>query len=153
MLQYLFCSACQISHQVVIHELLVEMFQQLTHFRRKAFFKTRLGFAFKTTFFLTHNLLSKTALLPHQQEFLQSLQSMWHKIDPGLIPIHLLRVPMPMLLLLSKIKEKKLYGSFLWISVNCFQAAGSLQKGILLLTTKFYGVPGNHLIDLRRMKH
>ena len=39
-----------------------------------------------------------------------------------------------------------------WIGFNCLKAAEPLRRGILLLTTKFPGVSGTHLINLKRMK-
>ena len=49
-------------------------------------------------------------------------------------------------------REKKLYGSFLWMGFNCLKATEPLRRDSLLFTTQFPGVPGTHLIDFRRMK-
>ena len=45
--------------------------------------------------------------------------------------------------------EKKLYGPFLWMGLNCLNATETLEGGSLLFTTKFPESPGNRLIDFR----
>ena len=46
----------------------------------------------------------------------------------------------------------QLYDPFLWMEFNCYKASEPLWGDSLLLTTKFPEIPGNHLIDLGRMK-
>ena len=53
---------------------------------------------------------------------------------------------------LTTLSLKKLYGPFLWMGFNCLKAAEPLRWGSLLFTTKFPEIPGNHLIDLGRIK-
>ena len=45
------------------------------------------------------------------------------------------------------LKEKKLYGPFLWMGLNCLQAIEPLRRDSLLFITKSPEVPGTHLID------
>ena len=52
----------------------------------------------------------------------------------------------------QSLKKKKLYGPFLWMWFNCLKATEPLRGGSFLFTTKFPGIPGTHLIDIRRMK-
>ena len=47
---------------------------------------------------------------------------------------------------------KKLYGPFLRTGFNCLKATEPLRGSSLLFTTKFWEIPGTHLINLGRMK-
>ena len=61
---------------------------------------------------------------------------------------------MPLLPVKKKeiILHEKLYGPNLWMWFNCFKATKPLRGDSLLFTNQSPGVPGPHLIDLRRMK-
>ena len=50
------------------------------------------------------------------------------------------------------LKNNKLYGLFLCMEFNCLKATEPLRGDSLLSTTRSPGVPGTHLIYLRRMK-
>ena len=53
---------------------------------------------------------------------------------------------------LKLLLKKKLYGLFLWMGFNCLKATQSLQGDSLLFPTGSPGLPGTHLVDLRRIK-
>ena len=42
--------------------------------------------------------------------------------------------------------------ALLWMEFNCLKATEPLRRDSLLFTTKSLGVPGTHLINLRRME-
>ena len=55
-------------------------------------------------------------------------------------------------LIIRKKKRKNHFGPFLWIRFTSLETAESLCGDSLLLTFKFPGVPGTHLIDHKMMK-
>ena len=46
----------------------------------------------------------------------------------------------------------KFYGPILWMEFNYLKAAVPLRGDSLLFTATSPGVPGNHMVDLGRMK-
>ena len=46
----------------------------------------------------------------------------------------------------------KNYESFIWMGFKCLKAAEPQLGYSLLFSTKTFGVPGTHMIDLRKMK-
>ena len=53
---------------------------------------------------------------------------------------------------MEKQLNKKLHGPFLQMGFNCLEATEPLRRDSLFFTTQFPGIPGTHLINLKRMK-
>ena len=49
-------------------------------------------------------------------------------------------------------KNFETYDPFLWMGFNCLKATEPLRGDSLPFTPQYPGVPGTHLINLRRMK-
>ena len=55
-------------------------------------------------------------------------------------------------LLLLKITLRPLFMELLWMGFNCLKATDPPQRDSLLFITQPLGLPGTHLVNLRKMK-